>query len=143
MIVLVRINTFSKLISDIKKGEKLSDEHINAASQLLHGQFEDVQGLCSPVLGQKLLFPKFACASGYAGYAYFQILHTGSDHWIAISESEVYVYDSIFFATNILYIETDCFHSSCSIITDIITLGESTNAVKFCRLWGVCDSIFN
>ena len=93
------LERFSKLISDIKKGEKLSDEHINAASQLLQGQFEDVQGLCSPVLGQKLLFPKFQWASGYAGYAYFQFLHTGSDHWVAIkaiSESEVYVYDNIF-----------------------------------------------
>lgn len=36
------LERFSKLISDIKKGEKLSDEHINAASQLLHGQFGDV-----------------------------------------------------------------------------------------------------
>ena len=60
------LERFSKLISDIKKGEKLSDEHINAASQLLHGQFGGVQGLCSPVLGQKLLFPKFEWASGYA-----------------------------------------------------------------------------
>ena len=33
------LERFSKLISDIKKGEKLSDGHINAASQLLHGQF--------------------------------------------------------------------------------------------------------
>ena len=93
------LERFRKLISDIKNGEKLSDEHINAASQLLRGQFEDLQELCSPVLGQKLSFPKFEWASGYAGYAYFQILHTGSDHWIAIkaiSESEVYVYDSIF-----------------------------------------------
>ena len=35
-----------------------------------------VQGLCLPVLGQKLSFPKFEWASGYAGYAYFQILYT-------------------------------------------------------------------
>ena len=34
-----------------------------------------------------------------AGHVYFQILHTGSDHWIAIkaiSENEVYIYDSIY-----------------------------------------------
>ena len=65
------LERFSKLISDIKKGEKLSDEHINAASQLSHGQFGDVQGLCSSVLGQKLSFPKFEWESGYAGYANF------------------------------------------------------------------------
>ena len=38
------LERFNKLISDIKKGEKLSYEHINTASQLVHGQFEDVQG---------------------------------------------------------------------------------------------------
>lgn len=71
------LEKFRKLISDIKNGEKLSDDHINAASQLLHSQFEDVQGLCSPVLGQKMFFPKYEWA---AGHAYLQILHTGSDH---------------------------------------------------------------
>ena len=71
-----------KLISDAKNGEKFSDDHINPASQLLHGQFGDVQGLCLPVL--ELSFPRFEWASEYVGYAYFQILHTGSDHWIAI-----------------------------------------------------------
>lgn len=36
------LERFSKLISDIKKGKKLSDENINAARQLLYGQFGDV-----------------------------------------------------------------------------------------------------
>ena len=36
---------------------------------------------------------------GYGGFRYCQVLHTGSDHWVAIravSDNEVYVYDSIF-----------------------------------------------
>ena len=47
------------LIYDIKAGQKLWDDHINAVNQLLHDQFEDFQDLSTPVLGQKLLFQKF------------------------------------------------------------------------------------
>ena len=34
-----------------------------------------------------------------AGYAYYQVLHTGTDHWVtikAISDHKVYMYDSLF-----------------------------------------------
>ena len=81
-------------------GGRLGDEHINAANQLLQSQFPDVQGLCTPALGQKLCFPKFITLRDMLhGHAYLQILHTGGDHWITIeilSKEEVRVYDSIF-----------------------------------------------
>ena len=69
---------FKKLITEVKNGEKLCDDHINATNQLLHGQFENVQGLSSLVVGQKLSFEQFDCRLGYAGYGYYQILHTES-----------------------------------------------------------------
>ena len=90
---------FKKLIYQVKNNEKLGDDHINAANQLLRSQFEELQGLSSPVIGQKLSFDKFDWMLGYAGYAYYQVLHTGADHWVtikAISDHEVYIYDSIF-----------------------------------------------
>ena len=89
---------FKVLIYDIKAGQKLGDDHINAVNQLLHDQFEDFQGLSTPVLGQKLLFQKFDWMAGSAGFGYFQILHTGEDHWITVkllSDHEVLIYDSI------------------------------------------------
>ena len=73
---------------------------MSAASELLRAQFAHVQGLCTPVLGQKLCFPLFDEVMGYAGHPYIQIIHTGADHWIAIkivSDNELYVYDSLFF----------------------------------------------
>ena len=90
---------YKKLISCISNDDKLGDEHINAANQLLRSQYPDKQGLCTPVLGQKLCFPEFSTLQGYAGHTYLQILHTGADHWIAIeilSEEEVWVYDSMY-----------------------------------------------
>ena len=39
------------VITEVKNGEKLYDDHINAANQLLCGQFENVQDLSSPVVG--------------------------------------------------------------------------------------------
>ena len=47
---------FKVLIYDIKAGQRLGDDHINAVNQLLHDQFKDFQGLSTPVLGQKLWF---------------------------------------------------------------------------------------
>ena len=80
-------------------GDKLGDEHINAANELLHSQFPDVQGLCTPVLGQRLCFPNFDRTLGYAGFSYIQVLHTGADHWVTIQissyDDEVNVYDSL------------------------------------------------
>ena len=43
-------------------------------------------------------FERFNWIMGHAGYAYYQILHTGSDHWVtikAVSDYEFYLYDSI------------------------------------------------
>jgi len=65
---------YQKLISDVKKGEKLSDEHINAAKQLLRSKFLDLQGLQSPLLGQRFCFAQFNKIMGYAGHAYIQVL---------------------------------------------------------------------
>ena len=48
---------FDKLYIATRQGEKLDDNHISAACKLLHRQFPDVQGLCTPVLGQNLSFP--------------------------------------------------------------------------------------
>ena len=90
---------YEKLISYIYSGGKLGDEHVNAANQLLRSQYPDMQGLCTPVLGQKLCFPEFNVLQGYAGHSYLQVLHTGADHWITIeivSEEEVRIYDSMF-----------------------------------------------
>ena len=93
------VGKFEKLLCSIRSGDKLSDEHITAASDLLRAQFAHVQGLCTPVLGQKLCFPLFDEVIGYAGHSYIQVLHTGTDHWIAvkiISDNELHVYDSLF-----------------------------------------------
>ena len=75
---------YEKLILHISSGGKLGDEHINATNQLLLSQYPNVQGLCTPVLGQKLCFPEFNVLQGYTGNAYLQVLHTGADHWITI-----------------------------------------------------------
>ena len=34
---------YKKLIADVDKGDKLGDEHINAANQLLRSQFPDIR----------------------------------------------------------------------------------------------------
>ena len=53
------LSDYEQLISSIKNGEQLNDSHINAANRLLQGQFTEIQGLASPVLGQKLLLMIF------------------------------------------------------------------------------------
>ena len=45
------LNNYAKLISSIRKWEQLSDNHINAANQLLQGKLSEIQGLASPVWG--------------------------------------------------------------------------------------------
>ena len=97
------VSDYEQLISSIKNGEQLNDGHINAANRLLQGQFTEIQGLASPVLGQKLCFPTFNDILGYSGQPYLQVLHNGNDHWIAIeivSQEEVHVYDSLFSKPN-------------------------------------------
>ena len=93
------IERFTRLIGHIKQGNKLDDDHMNAASQLLRDQFPDLQGLSTPAVGECLRFEKFDWMLGHAGIAYCQVLHTGSDHWVvvkAISDNEVHIYDSVF-----------------------------------------------
>jgi len=75
---------YQKLVSCVAAGRQLGDEHINTANQLLRSQFLDVQGLCSPVVGQRLCFPAFDIVQGYAGFSYFQVLHTGLCHRVTI-----------------------------------------------------------
>ena len=55
---------------------------MNAANQLLKSQFEDFQGFATPIVGQSLSFNRFDWMMGYAGHGYYQVLHTGSYHWI-------------------------------------------------------------
>ena len=63
----------------------------------MKSQFPNIQGLSTPILGQKFCLPCFQFASGYP---YFQVLHCASlQHWIAISidvNEVVSVYDSLF-----------------------------------------------
>ena len=45
------------------------------------------------------MFPNFNEVMGFAGNSYVQVLHTGTDHWIAVnvvSDNEVYIYDSVY-----------------------------------------------
>ena len=89
---------YQKLVSCVSTDELLGDEHINAVNLLLRSQFPDLQGLCTPVLGQQLSFPEFEIVQGYAGFDYCQVLHTGSNHWVTIqvlSQEEVHIYDSV------------------------------------------------
>ena len=109
---------YKSLIFEISNGEQLSDSHINAGNQLLRGQFPDLQGLTSPVLGQKLCFPNFEWALGYAGESYLRVLHNGRDHWVTIeivSEEEVHIYDSLFKKPNYYIIKqiTSILRSRC------------------------------
>ena len=93
------ITKFEALISEVRSGQKLGDDHVNAANQLLRSQFENLQALSTPMVGQGLPFDRFDWMLGYAGYGYYQVLHTGSDHWVTIkatSDHEVHVYDRIF-----------------------------------------------
>ena len=62
---------FKKLIYDVKNDEKLGDDHIDAANKLLCSQFEELQGVSSPVIGKNLSFEKFDWVLGYAWYAYY------------------------------------------------------------------------
>ena len=83
----------------MKNDEKLGDDYFDAANKLLRSLFEELQGLSSPVIGQNLSFEKFDRVLGYEGYAYYQVLYTGTDLWVtikAISDHEVYINDSLF-----------------------------------------------
>ena len=55
---------YKKLISEVRNNEKLVVDHINAANQLLRSQFEELQCLSSPVMGQNLSFRTFDWMQG-------------------------------------------------------------------------------
>ena len=48
---------YQELYSTIIDGERLTDRHIDAANQLLSDKLPDIQGLSTPLLGQKLQYP--------------------------------------------------------------------------------------
>ena len=95
----VRVD-YQKVVSCIASGSQLGDEHINAANLLLRSQFPDLQGLYMHTSARPTTsFPEFNAVQDYAGFDYFQVLHTGSDHWVTVqilSQEEARVYDSVF-----------------------------------------------
>ena len=64
--------------NSIVKGEMLTDEPINLAQNLLHMQTPHCEGLEDTVLGPALQFTVH-------GGEFVQILHTGSYHWIMVT----------------------------------------------------------
>ena len=66
--------TKTPILLSYDKGDRLGDEYINAANQLLRSQFPDIQGLQSPLLGQRFCFTKFNVVKGYAGCSYIQVI---------------------------------------------------------------------
>ena len=59
---------------------QLGDEHINTVNQLLRSQLPDLEGVCTPVLGQQLYFPEYNIVRGYAGFLTFK----QSNQWVTI-----------------------------------------------------------
>ena len=94
------IMNYKELYDTVKNRKELNDRHIDAANQLLKSQFPNIQGLSTPILGQKFCLPCFQFCLAASGYPYFQVLHCASlQHWIAISidvNEVVSVYDSLF-----------------------------------------------
>ena len=75
----------------IRKGEKLSDKHINFAQRLLKAKFPKINGLRLTLLQDK--------SHKDPTHNALQIFHTGGDHWICAttigtSGKRVLVYDS-------------------------------------------------
>ena len=66
---------YQELYSTITDGERLTDRHIDAANRLLSDKFPDIQGLSTPLLGQKLQHPVYNCFTAAAGFSYVQIIH--------------------------------------------------------------------
>ena len=91
---------YQELYSTITDGERLTDRHIDAANQLLSDKFPNIQGLCTPLLGQKLQYPVYNCFTAAAGFSYVQIIHCPVfEHWITIEisfDEEVRIFDSLF-----------------------------------------------
>ena len=91
---------YQELYSTITDGERLTDRHIDAANQLLSDKFPDIQGLSTPLLGQKLQYPVYNCFTAAAGFSYVQIIHCPIfEHWITIEisfDEEIRIFDSLF-----------------------------------------------
>lgn len=80
------------LCRQVKKGNWLTDKHIDAANWLLKIQFPDAIGLYSPLLGQNMSFP-------VTHDPCIQILHVVGNHWLTIASvlsSLVHIYDSMY-----------------------------------------------
>lgn len=92
----MKLNYLSQADIDlVTKGQWLNDIVIHAAQQLMRGDKNllPVGGLQNPILGQALSFEVQAGE-------FVQILHSGGNHWIAISivgmeHAHVRVYDSL------------------------------------------------
>jgi len=89
---------YKALYTAITRGKKLTDRHIDAANRLLADKFPDIQGLSTPVLGQKLQFPVYDCFAAAAGLSYIQIIHCPTlDHWVTVEicfDEQVKIFDS-------------------------------------------------
>ena len=91
---------YQELYTTIQSGALLTDRHIDAANQLLSDKFPNIQGLSTPLLGQKLQFPMYNCFAAAAGFPYVQIVHCPViGHWLTIQvdfDEEVRIFDSLF-----------------------------------------------
>ena len=92
---------YQELYTAIKRGKKLTDRYIDAANWLLSDKFPSIQGLSTPILGQKTQFPVYDCfaAAACAGLSYIQIIHCPTlNHWVTVDVSfdeEVRIFDSL------------------------------------------------
>ena len=90
---------YQELYSTIRNKEQLIDRHIDAANQLLADKFPDIQGLSTPILGQKLQFPNYNSLMAAAGFSYIQIIHCPViQHWLTIEisfDENVRIFDSL------------------------------------------------
>ena len=91
---------YQELYLTIINGERLSDRHIDAANQLLSDKFPNMQGLSTPLLGQKFQYHVYNCFAAAAGLPYIQIIHCPAfEHWITIEisfDEDVRIFDSLF-----------------------------------------------
>ena len=91
---------YQELYSTIRNKEQLIDRHIDAANQLLADKFPDIQGLSTPILGQRLQFPNYNSLMAAAGFSYIQIIHCPViQHWLTIEisfDENVRIFDSLY-----------------------------------------------
>lgn len=79
---------------------------------------------------------------GYPGYAYYQVLHIGADHWVtikAISDHEVYMI--AFPAANLSHVKQIAAIVQTKLLKNKLHLERvqtQSNAIKFQRLWSAC-----